>query len=340
MSPLLTVCIPSYNRPEQLQHLLSTIDCKPAEIEIVIREDASPKRAEIRDVVGEFKDVSSYNVLYIENKSNLGYDGNFRALIQSASGVFILFLGDDDWFIKGQLDLYLGFLKNNMDVGYVLRSRLALHPDGTLEPFRYFPSSRRIPPGINSCIWLYKRSVSLGGVTFKRESALKYSTDKVDGSLLYQCYLVLEICLREESVYCFDPVVTGAQSYREDKPNFGAAESERGLYEPGKVTPRNSINFTKKYFEVSEFFDTRNGVAITESIRLDLSKYSYPFLSIQRKRGASEFLKYSRSLARETKLNITWFYYLYVVALLFFGERLCDQLIVKIKRVMGRTPDF
>lgn len=337
---LLSICIPSYNRPEELDHLFSTIDCNPGLVEVVICEDAAPRREEVRTVVDKFRRHSRYSVVYEENPSNLGYDGNIRRLIEVASGTFVLFLGDDDWFRAGALDEYLNFLQVNSDVGYVLRSLFAMHPDGTLEPFRYLPGSKRFLRGIDTSAWLYKRSVQLCGVTFKRESALRYSTDQFDGTLLYQLHLVLEICFREESIYSDLPVAIGAQTYRKDSPQFGASGKEKGRFEPGKVTPDNSINFTKGFFQISQAFDRKHNTSVTELIRRDLSKHSYPFLSIQRKRGVAEFFRYSRRLAKETGLNSTWHYYVYTFALLICGERVCDGMILFIKRRLGYTPNL
>jgi abequosyltransferase len=335
---LLSICIPSYNRPEQLSKLLSTIDCDPELVEVVIGEDAAPRRNEVREAVHSFRQSSKYQIVYEENSSNLGYDGNFRRVIEIASGVFVLFLGDDDWFNPGFLDRFLSFLQENADVGYVLRSYLAMHPDGAIEPFHYLPAPTQFSPGLDVCAWLFKRSVTICGITFKRESALKYSTDEFDGTLLYQLHLVLEICLREKSVYSDLPVVIGAQSYRDDKPFFGASSKEKGRYEQGAVTIGNSVNFTQGFFEISQAFDKKHNVNLTELIRRDLSKYSYPFLSIQRKKGFVHFLKYSLILAKRTKINATWHYYLYTIALLVLGENACDQLILRIKRKLGYTP--
>ena len=51
----LSICIPSYNRPDELLRLLTSIDAKDDNnIEIVIREDCSPKREEIRNVVNTY----------------------------------------------------------------------------------------------------------------------------------------------------------------------------------------------------------------------------------------------------------------------------------------------
>lgn len=336
--PILSICIPSYNRPNELVRLLESIDCDPGSVEIVIAEDCAPLRMEVRNAVNRFAERSQYNVGYHENERNLGYDANFRRLIDLAAGTFVLFMGDDDWFSPGGLDSYLAFLRRNSDVGYVLRSYYSRHPDGAMEAFRYLQGEKRLPPGPETCVWLYKRSVVICGITFKRLSALRSRTERFDGTLLYQLHLVLEICLQEPSVYCDIPVAVAQQSYRLDRPSFGTAESERGRYQPGVVSPENSIAFTKGFFEITRAFDEKHGLALTEAIRIDISKYSYPFLSIQRKRGMFSFLRYARNLAKQTGIDSSWHYYFYTVALFLFGERACDWSILTIKRLLGRTP--
>ena len=44
MKPIVSICIPSFNRPDQLIELLRSVDCNPTKIEIIICEDYSQKR--------------------------------------------------------------------------------------------------------------------------------------------------------------------------------------------------------------------------------------------------------------------------------------------------------
>jgi len=75
-------------------------------------------------------------------------------------------------------------------------------------------------------------------------------------------------------------------------------------------------------------------------IKKDLSKYSYPILSIQRKNGFSNFIYYCSLLAKRTGINKTWHYYFYFFSLLFFGEKICDKTIASIKTKFGYTPQL
>jgi glycosyltransferase involved in cell wall biosynthesis len=337
--PLISICIPSYNRPESLKILLESIDGDESYIEIVISEDSAPQRKLVSQIVNEYIINSNYNVNYHENEQNLGYDGNLRKLIELAKGKFVLFMGDDDWFYPGALNLYITFLKENMNVGYVLRSYYSEHPTGRLEVFKYLPTPQKFDSGVNNLPFLFKRTVSIAGVTFNRELAHNLRTNIFDGTLLYQLYLVLEIAYKYDSVYCNIPVAIVAQSYRLDKPNFGASSSE-SKFVIGKVTPSNSINFTNGFFEISKYFDKKYKTNITSLIKKDLSKYSYPILSIQRKNGVINFIKYSIRLANETSINKTWHFYFYTFSLIIFGETVCDNLIDFIKKNLGYTPSL
>lgn len=333
----ISICIPSYNRPNEIIRLLNSIDCDPAKVEIVICEDFSPKRYHIRENVLNFISKSNYKINYIENNENLGYDGNIRKLIEISIGEFVIFMGDDDRFYPKALDKYILFLEKHKKFGYVLRSYYGEHPNGTLELFKYLNKITYFQPGINSSSFLFKRTVSIAGVTFKRNVALLLSTNKYDGTLLYQLYLLLEIVYKEQSVYCDIPFSIVAQSFRDDKPHFGASKNE-SRFEPGKVTSSNSIAFTKGFFEITKAFDEKHSTNVTKLIQLDLSKYSYPILSIQRKNGFFHFLKYSIDLSKQTGINRTWHYIFYTFVLLFLGEKICDKTIIFLKNIYGFTP--
>ena len=339
-TPLLSICIPSYNRPRQLELLLRTVDCDVDMIEIVICEDFSPGREEIRQRVSEFQAQSAYQVRYVENQQNKGYDGNIRELVAQARGKFILFMGDDDLFIPLALDQFLSFLTEHINVKYVLRSYVVVHPDGSVEPFRYMAESTVLPPGEDSVAWLFKRSVTICGFTINRKEALEHATADLDGTLLYQIYLMSQVCLEHPSIYCDIPVAQAVLTWHGDTAMFGNAAAEKSRFTPGSVTGDNSINFTKNYFEVADYLDHSHGTHLAELVRQSLSKYSYPFLSIQRKRGIKLFLLYANRLEQECGFGVTPYFYIYKWALVFLGENICDRTIRLIKRASKHTPNL
>ncbi len=340
MKPLVSLCVPSFNRPAQLIELLKSVDCDAAKIEIIICEDCSPNRLEVRNRVNEFRKKSEYIIKYKENHKNYGFDGNLRNLVGFAAGEFIIFMGDDDLFVPGCLDIYLSFLEENRDYKYVLRSYLTVHKNGTIEFFRYLPKNTILSAGPETVAWLFKRSVNLCGFTISRSEALKFETDKLDGTLLYQVYLMSQVCIRHPSIYCDVAFTHAVQSFRNNKPMFGSSDAEKRKFTPGSVTESNSINFVKSYFEVTQYLDAQHGSSITPLVLRSLSKNSYPILSIQRKNGPAKFLKYAKTLEKEMNFGITLNFHVFKWALFFFGESLCDRLIMLIKKHVGYTPNL
>jgi len=340
MSPLLAICIPSYNRPGQLVRLLESIDCNAGIVEVVICEDKAPRRLEVREAVNRFSESSEYKIHYHENDVNLGFDGNLRRLVECSAGDYIMFMGDDDLFVPGALKQFIEFLDRHRDKPYVLRTYLTEHPDGRTEYYRYLPKSEVLPKGEQTVAWLFKRSVTICGFTVSRVEALKHATSDLDGTLLYQIYLMSQICLYSDSVYCDIPIANAVQSFRDDNPMFGSSDAEKSRFTPGSVSHDNSINFTMAYFEVTSYLDQLHGTGLTGLVRTDLSKYSYPFLSIQRKRGIPSFLRYARRLEVEVGFGCTAYFHLYKWALVILGEQVCDRLIVRIKQALGHTPNF
>jgi abequosyltransferase len=340
MPPLVSICIPSFNRPQQLNDLLNSLDCDCTKVEVIICEDSAPKRIEVRETVEEFCEKSKYKIEYNENDKNLGFDGNLRNLVQLATGEFIIFMGDDDLFVPGKLDIFLKFLEENDNFKYILRSYLTIHKNGMTELFQYLPEVKMLPAGPETVAWLFKRSVNLSGFTISRSEALKFATDKLDGTLLYQVYLMSQVCIRHPSIYCDIAFSHAVQSFRDNKPMFGSSNAEKGKFTPGSVTESNSINFIKSYFEVTEYLDAQHGSSITPLVLRSLSKNSYPILSIQRKNGPVKFIKYAKILQTELNFGITANFHIFKWALFFGGEFLCDRIIISIKKRLGYTPNL
>lgn len=332
---LLSICIPSYNRPEEIYRLLQSIDIQESDkVEIVICEDHAPKREAVRDRVELFKGQSRYSVLYIENTANMGYDKNLRECIRNASGRWIMFMGDDDVIISDTMDKYMKFLEENDNLGYVLRSYETLHDDGSTEQFKYYEDTCFFPVGMKTYVELFRKSVFVSGFTFKREYALENMTDRFDGSLLYQLYILAEICMKHPAAYYGIPIT---QSIDGGYPYFGTSETEKDLYTPGYATVENSVNFMRSFFVITDFMDQKYNIHSTECVKRDISKYAYPVLSIQRKRGRKEFAEYHRRL-KELGIANTRYYYIYYWGLYLLDEKICDKIIRSTKKILGKTP--
>ena len=279
--PTVSICVLSYNRPETLLRLLKTIDAgRTDEIELVICEDSSPRQREIREVVNEFRAQQPYPVGYFENPKNLGYDGTFRELVTRANGTWLVFMGDDDEFVPGALDKVMGFLDQHPDLGYVLKSHYLIHDDQMKERFRYFRKSEFFEPGIKAYMELFRKSVYIAGFTIRREYAEPYLTNRFDGTMLIQLYLLAEVALRYPSAYFDEPFT---QQYASHEHNVGDVMFDRrGINSARRPTLDISMNFLRSFALITEFIDrTHRSIPpkslrkICQNIFIQVWRYSY-----------------------------------------------------------------
>lgn len=106
-TPLLSVCIPTYNRSDYLSKgLISVAGQIDSEnlplVELVISDNASTDKTP--GVVSEFvAQHPELRVSYHRNEKNLGIDANIYAVIKLAVGTFVFMLSDDDILLPGAL---------------------------------------------------------------------------------------------------------------------------------------------------------------------------------------------------------------------------------------------
>ena len=337
--PFISICILSYNRPETLARLLKTIDTRNTEdIEVVICEDASPRRLEIRSVVDVFSTQQVFPVRYFENDQNLGYDGTFNQLCMHAQGKWMVFMGDDDEFAPLAFDKMLDFLLDNPELGYVMKSHYLLHDSKQKERFRYFRETKFFPSGLDTYAILFRRSVFIAGFTIRREFALPFYTDRFDGTMLTQLYLLAEVVLKHPSAYFDEPFT---QQYVSHSHNAGDVmfDRDKKSFIPRRPTLDISLKFLKSFSEITQYIDDKYHIDSTKRIKHDMSKYFYPSLSIHREAGILFFIGYVRQL-NKLGFNISIYYYIYVVMLACLGRKFCDWGIYWIKRMLGYTPQL
>jgi abequosyltransferase len=334
---LFSVCIPAYNRASVLPALLDSVLAQEFDdYEVVICEDGSPQRAEIGVVVKRYQNAHNGRIRYIENQQNLGYDGNLRELVKQARGKYCVFMGNDDFMCPDALRALAGAVERHPNVGVVVRSYQSFedHPRNIVQTFRYFPTERFFPAGLDTIVTVYRRAVVIPGMTIHREAAQRLASAKFDGTLLYQLYLVAHILVDMNAVFLPQIIVL----YRNGGvPDFGNSEAERGKFVPKDQTIESSVQFMRGMLEIAAAVQRERGVPILQRIIADIANYSYPILAIQRHRSATLFIGYWRSLS---KLGFGRYglFHLYFVALLLLGVKRTEAVILLIKRRLGYTP--
>lgn len=94
---LLSICIPTFNRPEMLkntiENLIQNIYSKDFVKEILIVDNS--EKNDSKDIVENY--LKNFNkIRYIKNEINIGAEGNFRKSIHESLGEYVWIIGDDD----------------------------------------------------------------------------------------------------------------------------------------------------------------------------------------------------------------------------------------------------
>ncbi|MBC8553373.1 MAG: glycosyltransferase family 2 protein [Candidatus Brocadiales bacterium] len=334
---LISVCIPAYNRAAVLYELLDSILNQDFDnYEVVICEDKSPERDQIGLVANDYMQRYPGRIRYIENSENLGYDGNIRNVIEQAQGEYCFFMGNDDLMCPDALSKVAEAVNKHPDAGVVLRSYAAFDgtPDNITQTFRYFEKELFFSAGPETISTIYRRSVVIPGMVLHRESARKYATDRFDGTLLYQLYLVANILVEKNAIYLPDILVL----YRSGgTPDFGNAEAEIGKFVPTEQTPESSLHFMQGMLDIAGYVERTRHVNIYKAILKDIGNYSLPILSIQRGKPFFTFVKYCIGLGKMGFWKNGMFY-IYFILLTILGATGMDKLVVFIKQRLGYTP--
>lgn len=338
-APLITVCIPAYNRPEFLGPLLDSVLTQDfRDFNVLVCEDHSPKRTEIAAIVRTYQSKYPTQITYHENEENLGYDANIRNLVSRATGEYCLFMGNDDILCKDALQLIGNALRKYPNVGVVLRSYATFDtsPNEIVQTFRYFEKESFFPAGTETIATFYRRCVVIPGVTIHRATAEKFATSQFDGYLLYQLHLVSHVLAERNGVFLPEIVTL----YRNGGiPYFGNSKAERGKFVPTAHTPESSLHFIRGLIEIARAAESDIKFPILAPIFRDLGNYSYPFLSIQAKKPKLVFIQYGTSLA---KLGF-WrnpLFWAYFGALLFIAPTNLERFFGWIKSKLGHTPSL
>lgn len=120
-TPILSICIPTYNRSVYLRDCLESIKIQLDDdttllevIEVVISDNCSTDDTE--KVAEQYRPFFK-NFTYGKNETNVGFDMNVVAVVTKATGTYCWYLGDDDTIVNGGIKHILSIIKdNNHDV--------------------------------------------------------------------------------------------------------------------------------------------------------------------------------------------------------------------------------
>jgi glycosyltransferase involved in cell wall biosynthesis len=128
-APLLSICIPTYNRSQHLANCLESIKNSllgsKLSIEICISDNASIDNT--LDVVNRASIDAP--IKFNRNLINLGMAQNFLNVVSMATGEFIWLIGDDDLVIPDGLVRLLNLIETNKDIDFFYVNAYQLNID-------------------------------------------------------------------------------------------------------------------------------------------------------------------------------------------------------------------
>lgn len=117
-SPLVSVVVPAYDRPEGLRRAVESVAGQTCpNIELIVVDDCSP--TPLRPVVDGLDTSGLAAVSYLRNEANRGGSATRNRGIRAATGDFLAFLDDDEWKPTKLARQVETFAASDDDVGVV-----------------------------------------------------------------------------------------------------------------------------------------------------------------------------------------------------------------------------
>ena len=116
---ILSICIPTYNRPEKFrQMMMGLMPQLTSEIEVVVRDDSSNDETKhvLDELVKKFNPSAKINYVHGEK---IGLDAANLFLLENAIGEYVWWFSDDDEFMPGAIVRVLGLVKKYPEITFI-----------------------------------------------------------------------------------------------------------------------------------------------------------------------------------------------------------------------------
>jgi glycosyltransferase involved in cell wall biosynthesis len=186
ITPEFSICVPQFNRTSFVIEACRSLATQSFHsFEICISDDRSTDGREGELI--SYLQSSGMNFTCARQIRNRRYDGNLRTAISLARGRYVFLLGNDDRFASCDT------LKNiHAQLIASAPAHVALvnyRELGTGRTFARVGRSGKLGSGPDAAIRTFRDFSFVSGVIFDAEAAKRWSTDKWDGSEMYQMYL-------------------------------------------------------------------------------------------------------------------------------------------------------
>ncbi|HEY0967242.1 MAG TPA: glycosyltransferase family 2 protein [Opitutaceae bacterium] len=145
-APLISVLIPSYNRPELLVPTIESVLAQShCDFEVIVSDDASPRGAEIAAALSRFSADARFRLIL--QPKNLGWSDNRNALLAQATGEFVMLVGDDDLLPANALARLSRHISSQPDTELIAFGYEVIDLDGRFTYKRHVPTMLQLKVG-------------------------------------------------------------------------------------------------------------------------------------------------------------------------------------------------
>ena len=300
--PSITVAVPAYNRTRELEELLqSFLEASVLPDELLVSEDQSAERPQIRDLVAQYVPrlaERGCSLRLIENATNLGYDGNVRSAIENSASDWVMLLGNDDVIAKNGIEFAQEFISSHPDVQMVSRT------------FYRFVDDWHSPIGVSrahsqdgvfsqlnaSPAVAFRLCGFVGGLIVNRAWATSLATTAYDGTLYYQLYLAFHAYC-ESGIGYISRVVVGGRTG--NIPLFGTAAAEKALHLPGSYRPKARAHMWASVLRIANDIGQLKRTSLQDAVRHELdSRQSFHVFEMMATSPRSTLLELRDELRR------------------------------------------
>jgi glycosyltransferase domain-containing protein len=217
--PLVSVIIPTYNRPEYLkQALASAIQQSYQNIEIIVSDNCSTEKTQ--DIVQSFRDT---RIRYWRQPENKGMFANQMHAFKMAQGKYVASLHDDDMWNEDFLTKLVLTLEENSDLilafcdQYIINANSAIDYVGTEENTHGFKRDK-LAKGVhqNFCqIGLVDKSIPTAASCVIRNDFVDWDSIPPEVGGMWDLYLTYICCISGHGAYYYPERLTRYRAHEQ-----------------------------------------------------------------------------------------------------------------------------
>jgi hypothetical protein len=207
MSPLLSLCFPTYNRACLLDGALRAAlsQLTPAmhdQVEVVVLDNASPDQTPAV-VQGAQADFPHARLRHVRRPHNIGPDANFCDAPHQAQGKFLYLLSDDDVLLPGAVPTLLTLIGQHPHLDAFALNVREFRRDPQEESPGVFAISedRLLPTRDEALLFLRSHITFLSCIAFRRENVLGRDYAPRFATNLAQAYMFLDALAPGRGLY-------------------------------------------------------------------------------------------------------------------------------------------